>query len=132
MAEKLYAVLSQDNPPPDIEALKARYGALFDAEQWPEAAEAYGELLAAQARQPQPERKPFSVLLLYPDYAMDGLTTFYTWVEAPTPQQAVLLARHDAITSQEDPEAIVAPEDFALLGVWAGHQRMLLGLCDDV
>ena len=43
--------------------------------------------------------KPYSVLLLYPDYANDsGTETFYTFVDATDPIEAVELAERQALT----------------------------------
>src|SRR5271170_7738880 len=43
--------------------------------------------------------KPYSVLLLYPDYANDsGTETYYAFVEALDPIEAVTLVRQQAVT----------------------------------
>ena len=65
-------------------------------------------------------RKPYSVLLLYPDYANDsGTETYYAFVEALDPIEAVALAQREAVTSQEGMDG--DPEDFAALLVTPGH-----------
>ena len=67
-----------------------------------------------------PAIKPFSVLLLYPDYANDGGTeTYYAWVEASDPIGAVAVARRQALAAQEG--VIFPPDDFAPLLVTEGH-----------
>jgi len=64
--------------------------------------------------------KPYSVLLLYPDYANDtGTETYYAFVEALDPIQAVALAQREAVTAQECMDG--DPEDFAALLVTPGH-----------
>jgi hypothetical protein len=65
-------------------------------------------------------KKPYSVLLLYPDYANDtGTETYYAFVEALDPIQAVALAQREAVTAQECMDG--DPEDFAPLLVTPGH-----------
>lgn len=67
-----------------------------------------------------PARKPYSVLLLYPDYANDGGTeTYYAWVEAPDPLAAIALARRQAFAAQVG--VVFPPDDFAVLLVTEGH-----------
>ena len=64
--------------------------------------------------------KPFSVLLLYPDYANDsGTETFYAFVQATDAIAAVSQAQRQAVAAQEGAEA--EPEDFAALLVTQGH-----------
>ena len=64
--------------------------------------------------------KLYSVLLLYPDYAnVSGTETFYVFVEAVDPIEAVTLAQRDAVASQDGVAA--DPEDFAPLLVTPGH-----------
>ncbi len=64
--------------------------------------------------------KPYSVLLLYPDYANDGgKETFYAFVKARDPIEAVLLAQRRALAVNEWEET--EPEDFAPLLVTEGH-----------
>jgi hypothetical protein len=64
--------------------------------------------------------RPYSVLLLYPEYANDGGTeTYYTFVEAPDPAAAVALARQQALAAQEG--VIFPAADFAPLLVTEGH-----------
>src|ERR1043166_4101418 len=65
-------------------------------------------------------QKPYSVLLLYPDYANDnGTETYYAFVEALDPIDAVAVAQREAISAQDGVEG--APEDFAPLLVTPGH-----------
>ena len=48
-------------------------------------------------------KKPYSVLLLYPDDVNDsGTETYYTFVEAPDAIEAVAAARREAVTAQEE------------------------------
>jgi hypothetical protein len=68
----------------------------------------------------EPASKPYSVLLLYPDWANDGGTeTYYAFVEAPDPTQAVGQARRQALAANEWTN--VEPDDFAPLLVTEGH-----------
>jgi hypothetical protein len=65
-------------------------------------------------------KKPYSVLLLYPDYANDsGTETYYAFVEAVDPIEAVALAQRQAVASQDGVDG--DPEDFAPLLVTPGH-----------
>jgi hypothetical protein len=66
-------------------------------------------------------KKPYSVLLLYPDYANDSdRETYYAFVEAPDAIEAVAVAKRDAVAAQgEDME--YEPDEFAALLVIAGH-----------
>ena len=67
-----------------------------------------------------PSKKPYSVLLLYPDYANDGGTeTYYAWVEAPDPLAAIALARRQALAVQVG--VVFPPDDFVPLLVTEGH-----------
>jgi hypothetical protein len=67
-----------------------------------------------------PGKKPYSVLLLYPDYANDGGTeTYYAFVEAPDQIEAVALAQRQAVAANECVE--IEPDDFAPLLVTQGH-----------
>jgi hypothetical protein len=64
--------------------------------------------------------KPFSVLLLYPDYANDGGTeTYYAFVEATDSIAAVALVQRQAVAAQIG--VGIEPEDFAPLLVTEGH-----------
>ena len=66
--------------------------------------------------------KSYSVLLLYPDYYLNdfGSTkTYYTFVEAPDPIEAVAVAQRQAATTQI--VEIDDPTDFAPLLVTEGH-----------
>jgi|SRR5579875_1141077 len=64
--------------------------------------------------------KPYSVLLLYPDYANDGgAETYYAWVEAHDPVAAVAMAQRQALAANEWSDT--DPADFAPLLVVAGH-----------
>jgi hypothetical protein len=67
-----------------------------------------------------PAVKPYSVLLLYPDYANDGGTeTYYAWVAATDPSAAVAEARRRAYAANEG--EIMTPSDFDPLLVTEGH-----------
>jgi hypothetical protein len=64
--------------------------------------------------------KPYSVLLLYPDYVNDsGTETFYAFVESTDAIAAVTLARRQAIAAQEG--VAIDPNDFVPLLVTGGH-----------
>ena len=63
---------------------------------------------------------PYSVLLLYPDYANDsGTETYYALVKAADPDDATELAQRQAAASQDGVE--MQPEDFMPLLVTKGH-----------
>jgi len=65
-------------------------------------------------------RKPYSVLLLYPDYANDsGKETYYALVEAPDPIEAVATAQREAVTAQDGMD--IEAKDFTPLLVTLGH-----------
>jgi hypothetical protein len=68
-----------------------------------------------------PAKKPYSVLLLYPDYASDnyGQETYYAWVQAPDPIAAVAEAQRQAVAAQIID--IDDPIDFHPLLVTQGH-----------
>jgi hypothetical protein len=66
------------------------------------------------------EQNPYSVLLLYPDYADDtGYETYYALVEAADVDEAVAAARREAADAQEGIE--IEPDDFHPLLVTSGH-----------
>jgi hypothetical protein len=63
---------------------------------------------------------PYSVLLLYPDYANDsGTETYYGLVEAADPDEAIELAQRQAAASLDGVE--MEPDDFTPLLVTKGH-----------
>jgi hypothetical protein len=68
-----------------------------------------------------PAKKPYSILLLYPEDVNDsGTETYYTFVEAPDAIEAVAAAKREAVAAQgEDLE--YDPDDFAPLLVIQGH-----------
>jgi hypothetical protein len=69
-----------------------------------------------------PAKKPYSVLLLYPDWVIDnGTETYYAFVEAADPTGAVALARRQAVAAQE--AGIFSPDDFDPLLVTEGHHH---------
>ena len=60
------------------------------------------------------------MLLLYPDYANDsGSETYYAFVEAADPIEAVGEAQRRAVAAQEGID--IEPDDFAPLLVMQGH-----------
>jgi hypothetical protein len=64
--------------------------------------------------------KPYSVLLHYPDYIGDyGTETYYAFVEASNPIDAVTAARGQAVAANDCVE--IDPEDLAPLLVTKGH-----------
>jgi hypothetical protein len=66
--------------------------------------------------------KPYSVLLLYPDYANDsGAETYYAFVDASDELEAVAVAQRQAVAAQEGVE--IAPDAFAPLLVTQGHHH---------
>ena len=79
--------------------------------------------------------KPYSVLLLYPDYMQDqGLETYYAHVEAMNPRIAVSRARQLAVAANTDEHGcnVENPGDFALLIILAGHHEAELSVYDHV
>jgi hypothetical protein len=65
--------------------------------------------------------KPYSVLLLYPDYANDsGTETYYAFVDASDPIAAIAVAQRQVVEAN-DCVGIDDPDDFAPLLVTAGH-----------
>jgi hypothetical protein len=67
-----------------------------------------------------PVQKPYSVLLLYPDHINEGGTeTYYAWVEAADPIQAVAQAQREAVAANDCVES--EQQDFAPLLVTSGH-----------
>jgi hypothetical protein len=69
-----------------------------------------------------PAKKPYSVLLLYPDDVNDsGTETYYAFVEAPDAIEAVAVAKREAVAAQEESAENYEPDDFAPLVVIAGH-----------
>jgi hypothetical protein len=67
-----------------------------------------------------PAKKPYSVLLLYPDYVGNyGEETYYAFVEAADPIEAVTVAQRQAVAAET--VDIDDPDDFAPLLVTAGH-----------
>jgi hypothetical protein len=68
-------------------------------------------------------RIPYSVLLLYPDYANDsGTETYYAFVAAPDAIEAVAVAQRQAVAANEGAE-FDDPDDYAPLLVTAGHHH---------
>ena len=66
------------------------------------------------------EAEPYSVLLLYPDYANhSGNETYYAFVTASDPLDAVAKAQQKAAAAQEGID--IQPDDFAPLLVTEGH-----------
>jgi hypothetical protein len=67
-----------------------------------------------------PAKKPYSVLLLYPDDRNDGGNeTYYAWVEAPDPVTAIAEAQRQALATNEWDD--VDPTGFHPLLVINGH-----------
>jgi hypothetical protein len=67
-----------------------------------------------------PAKKPYSVLLLYPDWATDyRIETYYAWVEASDPIAAVAEAQRQAVAVNDWGHS--DPSDFAPLLVTQGH-----------
>lgn len=67
--------------------------------------------------------KPYSVLLLYPDYAQNdgtGHETYYAWVEAMNPVKAARAAQVQALRSNGR-GVVNKADDFAVLLTLAGH-----------
>lgn len=70
--------------------------------------------------------KPFTVLLLYPDYLADtfGHDTYLAFVEAPSAREAELKAQSEA-SAQMGLDSIPDPYDFHVLATFAGHHSNL-------
>jgi hypothetical protein len=67
-----------------------------------------------------PVQNPYSVLLLYPDCVNDsGNETYYAFVQALDPGEAIATAQRQAVAAQEGIE--IEPDDFIPLLVTPGH-----------
>ena len=68
--------------------------------------------------------KPYTVLLLYPDYLADqyGEETYLCWTTAPNPKLAVAQAREE-VCKRFDPESDVQPDDWFVLAVFEGTHK---------
>lgn len=87
-----------------------------------EAARACSDAIAdaTAAHPPRSGPRCYSVLLLYPDYANDsGTETYYAFVSAADPIEAVSIAQQQASAAQEG--VTIDPDDFAPLLVTQGH-----------
>jgi hypothetical protein len=94
-----------------VEAARACSAAIAEAEK------------AAPPTGTDPAKKPYSVLLLYPDHVNDGGNeTYYAWVEAPEPVAAVAEARRQALATNEWTAEDVDAADFVPLLVTEGHR----------
>ncbi len=91
----------------------------------PPAATAEAEAVDVASSPPSasdPAKKPYSVLLLYPDHVNDdGTETYYDFVEATDPIAAVAEARRHALATNEWTEEDFDPDDFVPLLVTEGH-----------
>ena len=79
---------------------------------------------AASPTPGDPAKRPYSVLLLYPDWANDdGNETYYAFVEAPDPVAAVAEAQQRALETNgwDVPEDAADPDEFVPLLVIEGH-----------
>jgi hypothetical protein len=95
-------------------------GDLAEAARACSAAIAEAEMAGPHAEASDPATKPYSVLLLYPDYANDGgKETYYAFVEAPDSVAAIADARRQAVAANDGAE--IQPDDFAPLLVTEGH-----------
>jgi hypothetical protein len=68
--------------------------------------------------------KPYTVILLRPDYIADpyGQDTYLAWVEADTVRQAVSFAQHRAIDNDFTAESFDGdPDDYFVQGCFEGH-----------
>ena len=66
--------------------------------------------------------KPYSVLLLYPDYANEnGNDTYFAHVETANATDAVEAALQEAYEQNDE----ISADDFALLAVFDGHLENL-------
>lgn len=71
--------------------------------------------------------KPFTVILLYPDFLSDnyGQETYIAHAEAVNPEDAAHAAQLQACGANreapEDPDFAIDPDDFFVLAVFDGH-----------
>jgi hypothetical protein len=81
---------------------------------------------------PTPAVKPYSVLLLYPDYLAStyGEETYYDVTHATSPEEALARVRTLARSLQGPQWAEMAPTDFGCLAVFEGHHVLLLSSYD--
>lgn len=83
------------------------------------------EMKAAAAAILKEWKEPYSVMLLYPDHLTGGPETYYTFVDADNPAEAVKLARIAASEANSDEDLTVLPEEFELVLVTEGHNEGL-------
>jgi hypothetical protein len=79
--------------------------------------------------------KPYTVLLLYPDYMNDnGDETYLAHVEATDPREAVTAARQQAVAANTDEHGcnLNDPTDMTALIVFPGHHTPALTAYDDL
>ena len=69
----------------------------------------------------QEEPKPYTVILQYPDYCSDDDDYYVAWVEGPTRDRAIHVARNIAAQSCISTND---PTDFAVVGVIEGHHTV--------
>jgi hypothetical protein len=95
-------------------------GDLAEAARACSAAIAAAEAAAMVPNPGDPAKKPYSVLLLYPDCVNDsGTETYYHFVNAPDPYAAIAAAQHQALTANEWDD--MNPGRFTPLLVTEGH-----------
>ena len=80
----------------------------------------------------RPAVKPYSVLLLYPDYLAStyGEETYDDFTHATSPEEALAKVRTLATSLQGPQWAEMAPTDFGCLAVTQGHHVLLLSSYD--
>ena len=77
------------------------------------------------------KRKPYSVLVIYPDYLSDGLETYYTFVRASCPTEAACDAQIKAARAVRDGDGVDKDDlrelarDFKVELVLRGHHKAL-------
>ena len=66
--------------------------------------------------------KPYTVILLYPDYLTSEIAETYTaHVTAENGDAAILLAQDEAACANSDDEAAIYARHFAVIAVFDGH-----------
>ena len=77
------------------------------------------------------KRKPYSVLLIYPDYLSDGRETYYTYVRASCPTEAACDAQLKAARAVRNGDDVDKDDlrelarDFKVELVLCGHHKAL-------
>jgi len=86
------------------------------------------------ARNKNPRRRWWTVMLLYPDYMTGdfGADIFMDWAMAATPQDAVPIVQRKAAEAQTVGNKLELANDFRMIAVWRGRTRLALDATSDI